>query len=54
MKLILTAAVDNLGLAGDVVEVKDGYGRNYLVPRGFAMRWTPWRREADRRHQAQP
>ena len=40
MKLILTAAVDNLGLAGDVVEVKDGYGRNYLVPRGFAMRWT--------------
>ena len=25
---------------GDVVEVKDGYGRNYLVPRGFAVRWT--------------
>ena len=40
MKLILTAAVDNLGLAGDVVEVKDGYGRNFLVPRGFAIRWT--------------
>ena len=40
MKLILTAAVDNLGLAGDVVEVKDGYGRNYLVPRGYAIRWT--------------
>ena len=40
MKLILTAAVDNLGLAGDVVEVKDGYGRNYLVPRGFAIRWS--------------
>ena len=40
MKLILTAAVDNLGLAGDIVEVKDGYGRNYLVPRGFAIRWT--------------
>jgi large subunit ribosomal protein L9 len=40
MKLILTAAVDNLGLAGDVVQVKDGYGRNYLVPRGFAIRWT--------------
>jgi len=40
MKLILTAAVDKLGLAGDVVEVKDGYGRNYLVPRGFAIRWT--------------
>jgi large subunit ribosomal protein L9 len=40
MKLILTAAVDNLGVAGDVVEVRDGYGRNYLVPRGFAIRWT--------------
>ena len=40
MKLILTAAVDKLGLAGDVVEVKDGYGRNYLIPRGFGIRWT--------------
>jgi large subunit ribosomal protein L9 len=40
MKLILTAAVDKLGIAGDVVEVKDGYGRNYLVPRGYAIRWT--------------
>jgi large subunit ribosomal protein L9 len=40
MKLILTAAVDNLGIAGDVVEVKDGYGRNFLVPRGYAIRWT--------------
>jgi large subunit ribosomal protein L9 len=40
MKLILTAAVDNLGSPGDVVEVKDGYGRNFLVPRGFAIRWT--------------
>jgi large subunit ribosomal protein L9 len=40
MKLILTAAVDNLGIAGDVVEVKDGYGRNYLVPRGYAIVWS--------------
>ena len=40
MKLILTAAVDNLGVAGDVVVVKDGYGRNFLVPRGVAIRWT--------------
>lgn len=40
MKLILTAAVDHLGIAGDVVEVKDGYGRNYLLPRGYAIRWT--------------
>ena len=40
MKLILTQEVDGLGAPGDVVEVKDGYGRNYLVPRGLAMRWT--------------
>ncbi|SDS67646.1 50S ribosomal protein L9 [Microlunatus soli] len=40
MKLILTAPVDNLGVAGDIVEVKNGYGRNYLVPRGFAITWT--------------
>ncbi|KAA8720169.1 50S ribosomal protein L9 [Corynebacterium spheniscorum] len=37
MKLILTAAVENLGVAGDIVEVKDGYGRNYLLPRGVAI-----------------
>jgi large subunit ribosomal protein L9 len=40
MKLILTAAVDKLGDAGDVVEVRDGYGRNFLIPRGYAIRWT--------------
>jgi large subunit ribosomal protein L9 len=40
MKLILTQQVTGLGEPGDVVEVKDGYGRNYLVPRGFAMKWT--------------
>ena len=40
MKLILTQEVTGLGGAGDVVEVKDGYGRNYLVPRGVAIRWT--------------
>ncbi|MGN6090147.1 MAG: 50S ribosomal protein L9 [Actinomycetes bacterium] len=40
MKLILTQEVTGLGAPGDVVEVKDGYGRNYLVPRGFAIRWT--------------
>ena len=40
MKLILTAAVDNLGVAGDVVEVKDGYGRNFLIPQGHAKRAT--------------
>jgi len=40
MKLILTAQVDKLGLAGDVVDVKPGYGRNYLLPQGKAMVWT--------------
>jgi large subunit ribosomal protein L9 len=40
MKLILTQEVTGLGTPGDVVEVKDGYGRNYLVPRGFAVAWT--------------
>ena len=37
MKLILTAEVDHLGAAGDTVEVKDGYGRNFLLPRGLAI-----------------
>ena len=40
MKLILTQEIDGLGAPGDVVEVKDGYGRNYLIPRGVAIRWT--------------
>ncbi len=40
MKIILTNEVPGLGVAGDIVEVKDGYARNYLVPRGFALRWT--------------
>ena len=37
MKLILTADVPNLGAPGDIVEVKDGYGRNYLLPRKMAI-----------------
>jgi large subunit ribosomal protein L9 len=40
MKLILTQEVSGLGAPGDVVEVKDGYGRNYLVPRSLAIGWT--------------
>jgi len=40
MRLILTQEVTGLGTPGDVVEVKDGYGRNYLVPRGLAMQAT--------------
>jgi len=40
MKLILTHEVSGLGTPGDVVDVAAGYGRNYLIPRGFAIRWT--------------
>ena len=40
MKIILTHEVSGLGTAGDVVEVKDGYARNYLVPRSLATPWT--------------
>ena len=40
MKLILTQEVTGLGAPGDVVEVKDGYGRNFLVPQGLGIRWT--------------
>lgn len=40
MKLILTREVAGLGLAGDVVEVKDGYGRNFLLPGGQAILWS--------------
>lgn len=39
-KVILTHEVQGLGSAGDVVEVKNGYARNYLVPQGFAVHWT--------------
>lgn len=39
-KLILTQEVSGLGAPGDVVEVAAGYGRNYLIPRGFAINWT--------------
>jgi large subunit ribosomal protein L9 len=40
MKLILTQEIEGLGTPGDIVDVKDGYGRNYLVPRGLAIGWT--------------
>ncbi len=40
MKVILTNEVPNLGAPGDIVKVKDGFGRNFLLPQGFAIRWT--------------
>jgi large subunit ribosomal protein L9 len=40
MKLILTQEVGGLGAPGDVVDVAAGFGRNYLLPRGFAISWT--------------
>src|SRR2546423_15466918 len=40
MKVVLRADVDNLGNKGDIVDVADGYARNFLVPRGLALRAT--------------
>jgi large subunit ribosomal protein L9 len=40
MKIILTQEVSHLGEPGDIVEVKNGYGRNYLLPQGFAISWS--------------
>jgi len=45
MKLILRADVDNLGRLGDLVTVKPGYGRNFLIPQGFAMLATEGNRK---------
>ena len=41
MKLILTADVNDLGKRGDVVDVADGYARNFLLPRSYAVKATP-------------
>ena len=41
MELILKKDVDNLGFTDDVVTVKNGYGRNYLIPQGYAVLATP-------------
>jgi large subunit ribosomal protein L9 len=40
MRIVLQKAVDKLGVPGDVVDVADGYARNYLVPRGLAVKAT--------------
>ncbi len=41
MEIILRQAIENLGHPGDVVTVKNGYARNFLLPRGFAYEATP-------------
>lgn len=40
MKLILTHEVTGVGTAGDIIDVRDGYARNYLLPRNLATPWT--------------
>jgi large subunit ribosomal protein L9 len=57
MKVLLKEDVDNLGYAGEVHQVADGYGRNFLLPKGLAVKATPnvlkqadaWRKRADTR-----
>lgn len=57
MKVLLKEDVENLGLAGEVYDVANGYGRNYLVPKGFAVKASPgamnqaelWRQKAEAR-----
>lgn len=45
MEVILTQDILNLGFTDDIVKVKDGYARNYLIPQGFAVLATPSRRK---------
>jgi large subunit ribosomal protein L9 len=54
MKVILRSNVDNVGRAGDVKEVKNGFGRNFLIPQGLAVPATPaalkeWEKGKDKR-----
>lgn len=57
MKVLLLEEMENLGEAGDIVDVKDGYGRNFLIPRGMAKMatsgvvkaWQEERRQASRK-----
>ena len=54
MKVLLTQTVENLGAAGDVKEVSGGYGRNYLIPKGFAVLATRGQiKQAEERNVAQ-
>jgi large subunit ribosomal protein L9 len=46
MKIILKQDVDELGLEGDIIQVANGYGRNYLIPKGIALEATPQNKKA--------
>lgn len=46
MKIILRQDVDELGLEGDIIHVANGYGRNYLIPKGIALEATPQNKKA--------
>lgn len=52
MEIILLQDVEKLGKQGEIKTVKDGYGRNYLIPRGFAERATPGKLKVVREQQA--
>ena len=54
MKIVLRADVDNVGKKGDMVDVADGFARNYLVPKGLALTASRGRREAGGRDAPQP
>ncbi|MBE2220726.1 MAG: 50S ribosomal protein L9 [Anaerolineae bacterium] len=57
MKVLLKEDVENLGLAGEVYDVANGFGRNYLIPKGYAVKASPgvmnqaelWRKKAEAR-----
>ena len=57
MKVLLKEDVENLGLAGEVYDVANGFGRNYLIPQGYAVKASPgvmnqaeiWRNKAEAR-----
>ena len=62
MKVLLKEDVENLGYAGEVCKVADGYGRNYLIPKGMAVLASPnvmkqadvWRTKAEARRAETP
>ena len=54
MEVILTQDINTLGYKNDVIKVKNGYGRNYLIPKGLAMEATETNRKIVAENQKQP